>query len=162
VSCVTRGRYLAPSATSFESHQASHAKLHIKNTAHTTRPSESDSQLSRCPWIFKPHHHIRLLTADFSMFGNIGLIRDRNDLRRQWHHRETAATAAADHSPATIPKNVVSTTPKPEASSCSSSSLQVLTLIERPSLESRRSLGESGSVVSAAENGRDDKANRTE
>jgi hypothetical protein len=95
------------------------------------------------------------------MFGNIGLIRDRNDLRRQWHHRE-AATAAADHSPATIPKNVVSTTPKPEASSCSSSSLQVPTLIERPSLESRRSLGESGSVVSAAENGRDAKANRSE
>jgi hypothetical protein len=90
------------------------------------------------------------------MFGNIGLIRDRNDLRRQWHHREAATTMAADlhHSPATIPKNVVST-PKTEASP------QVPALIERPSLESRRSLGEDVGVVAAAERGRD-KANRTE
>jgi hypothetical protein len=88
------------------------------------------------------------------MFGSIGLIRDRNDLRRQWHHREAAAT---DHSPATMPKNVVST-PKTEANG----SLQMPALIERPSLESRRSLGESVNVVAVAEQGRDAKANRTE
>jgi hypothetical protein len=89
------------------------------------------------------------------MFGNIGLIRDRNDLRRQWHHREAAVTADHHHSPATIPKNVVST-PKTEAN------LQVPALIERPSLESRRSLGEDVGVVAAAERGRDAKTNRTE